>query len=268
MATDPDMERYERFSWEYEMSNPLSDDEIAWYREWAEQTGGPVLALACGTGRLVCRLAEAGLRTVGLDLSDGMLARAAEHAAELDDAARDRVRFVKGDMSDFDLGETFGLVFIADNSFRELKTREELLACLKCIRRHVRDDGVVLITERRQEPSFYADGPRVWDWAPVADHPATGEGVWRRVHVGLTPDGRFVRGSMDYKIVHADGSETVHECPFEGLLLDRRDYMALFAEAGFQTRVCVGYQRRADDGKHPILCFVCTQRVDEPPGGE
>jgi len=32
----------------------------------------------------------------------------------------------------------------------------------------------------------------------------------------------------------------------------------LFAEGGFDTRVCVGYEEREEDGTDPILCFVCS----------
>ena len=65
---------------------------------------------------------------------------------------------------------------------------------------------------------------------------------------------------MIYKIAHRDGTETIEDCPYEGLVLQTQDYLALFAEAGFETRVCVGYEECGDDGKDPILCFVCRAR--------
>ena len=67
------LDRYELFGWDYEQINPLTEEEFAWYLRWARKTPGALLALACGTGRLVCRLAEAGSAVTGLDLSDTML---------------------------------------------------------------------------------------------------------------------------------------------------------------------------------------------------
>ncbi len=51
------------------------------YREEARRAGGPVLELACGTGRLTVPLAQDGHEVVGLDASTAMLARAREKAA-------------------------------------------------------------------------------------------------------------------------------------------------------------------------------------------
>ncbi len=52
--------RYELFGWDYEYRNPLIKEEVAWYREFALQSGGPILELACGTGRLLVSLAREG----------------------------------------------------------------------------------------------------------------------------------------------------------------------------------------------------------------
>jgi ubiquinone/menaquinone biosynthesis C-methylase UbiE len=45
----PDLERYDRFGWDYELHNPLSEKAVSWYAKFASDTGGPVLELACGT---------------------------------------------------------------------------------------------------------------------------------------------------------------------------------------------------------------------------
>ena len=47
--------------------------ELAWYLEKAKASGGPVLDVACGTGRLAIALAREGLSVTGMDQSVGML---------------------------------------------------------------------------------------------------------------------------------------------------------------------------------------------------
>ena len=74
----------------------------AFYREQARQWGGPVLELACGTGRLTLPLARDGHEVLGLGASRAMLDAARRKAAGLP------VRFVLGDMRDFDLGGASG----------------------------------------------------------------------------------------------------------------------------------------------------------------
>ena len=56
----------------------LSEDpgDLDLYLALAERTGGPILELAAGTGRLAVPLAAAGHQVTGVDLDPAMLARA------------------------------------------------------------------------------------------------------------------------------------------------------------------------------------------------
>ncbi len=60
----------------------------AFYRQEARARGGPVLELACGTGRLTLPLARDGHDVVGLDASEAMLAGARRKAAQAGARAR------------------------------------------------------------------------------------------------------------------------------------------------------------------------------------
>jgi SAM-dependent methyltransferase len=115
--------------------------DVPFYAELARETGGPILELACGTGRVLWPLAEAGFEVVGLDRSRPMLRRAeakrTEHAPEV--AAR--VRLVGGDMTSFRLEERFGLVFIAFRSFQALLTPQDEREALRRVHEHLRPGG-------------------------------------------------------------------------------------------------------------------------------
>ncbi len=108
------------------------------YRELANRTGGAVLELACGTGRLSVPIAEDGHEVVGLDSSAAML-RAAQLKAE---AAGVGVAFVEGDMRSFDLGRSFALVILSCNSLCHLTTNEELIEALRLVGRHLAPGGL------------------------------------------------------------------------------------------------------------------------------
>lgn len=109
------------------------------YTELARRTGGPVLELACGTGRLSVPLAEDGHPVVGLDNSAAMLAAARQKAGE----AAVEIEFVKGDMRSFDLGREFALVIVSCNSLSHLVTNEELTGSLRRIARHLAPGGLL-----------------------------------------------------------------------------------------------------------------------------
>ena len=257
MAAD---QRYELFGWDYEAVSTFSDEEVGWYTLWAERTGGPLLGLACGTGRLLCRLAQAGFDVTGADLSDTMLTLARKKVASLSTDAQQRIRLVKADMADFDLHQQFNLVFIADNSFRELNTRKDLLRCLRCTKKHMAPKGKLLITERRLDPSLYPNGTRSFGWSEPIPHPHTGELISRRGEIRVAKDHKRISGRFIYSTTHPDGTETIQECLWSAPLLSKQDYVRLFDRAGFDVQLFVGYEQTRDDGKDPLLCFVCESR--------
>jgi ubiquinone/menaquinone biosynthesis C-methylase UbiE len=119
--------------------------EIEFYVDHARASGGPVLELACGTGRVTWPIARAGIDIVGLDRESAMLDQAErKRESETLDASR-RARFVSGDMSEFELGEQFALVIIPFRAFLLLLTDAEQQSTLGSIHRHLRPDGRLII---------------------------------------------------------------------------------------------------------------------------
>jgi len=256
---DFNLKRYEKYGWDYEHTNPLTDEEIAWYLNFAQKTGGPVLELACGTARLLVTIAQAGLKIEGIDLSKEMLKIAKERVNKLSPEVVSRILLHNMDMTSFKLDRRFSLIVIADNSFGELKIKKQQLSCLKCVYHHLQSDGKFLVTVRRFDSFSFLNGQQVFDWSEPVHHPVTNELVMRRGEMELLDNGERLRGTFFYKIIHRDGSETMEEYPFEVPVMSKEDYIALFSEAGFRSNVYVGYQEQADDGKNPILCFVCDK---------
>jgi len=119
--------------------------DIDFFHELSLASGGPVLELGCGTGRLVLPLAIEGVEITGLDLAPAMLAEAQRKLARESEEVQSRVRLVQGDMTDFDLGQQFGLVFIAFRSFMMLTSREQQRACLLKAWEHLRPGGILAL---------------------------------------------------------------------------------------------------------------------------
>ena len=63
-------------------------EDIPFYVQEAARSGGPVLELGCGTGRVTLPIAESGVDIVGLDNSERMLEIARSKARLLEDGAR------------------------------------------------------------------------------------------------------------------------------------------------------------------------------------
>ena len=116
-------------------------EDIAFYVGEAYQTKGPMLELACGTGRVLLPCADAGAFVTGLDLSPAMLTRCKEKLAAYAPEVAARVRLVVGDMRAFKLPERFELITIPFRSFLLLLTVQDQLQALATIRDHLTDTG-------------------------------------------------------------------------------------------------------------------------------
>ena len=121
----------------YDRLFPAGEQAVEFYRAAADRQGGSVLELGSGTGRKLVPIAADGHPCVGLELSPIMLSEAQRKADELGVT----VEWVGADMRDFDLGRTFDLVLIAGNSLLHLHAAEDLVSCLRSVRRHLAPGG-------------------------------------------------------------------------------------------------------------------------------
>ena len=116
-------------------------NDLPFYQRQIAACGGPVLELACGTGRLTVPLAATGVDITGVDRSPSMLEAARSRASrhQVDVSLQER------DMRDYDLGRQFKLIFISTNSFSHLLEQEEIESCLRCTRDHLSPEGRFVI---------------------------------------------------------------------------------------------------------------------------
>jgi SAM-dependent methyltransferase len=100
--------------------------DLGFYLTEAQNTGGPVLEAACGTGRILLPTLQAGVEIDGFDLSEPMLARLQENAA-----ARGVSPLVwQDDMRSFNAPRRYALVTCPARAFLHLLTTDDQLAAL------------------------------------------------------------------------------------------------------------------------------------------
>jgi SAM-dependent methyltransferase len=129
----------------YDLDLETDPGDLDLYRALAARTGGPILELAVGSGRLAVPLAAAGFEVVGVDSDEQMLERARRRWADARPAESGRLELVTGDLAAVELGPRFGLAILALNSLLLLGDAERQLAAMRALARHLRPDGVAAV---------------------------------------------------------------------------------------------------------------------------
>ena len=99
---------------------------MRFYRTLADERGGPVLDLGCGTGRLMAPLLRDGHTSSGVDRAPAMLARAAARIGRLGPAARRRALLVRADLRALAFRRRFAFAIAAFHSIQHLYTDADL----------------------------------------------------------------------------------------------------------------------------------------------
>ena len=137
------MNEYDSIASFYDVEHAPFDEDMEMYRNFAELSGGSVLELACGTGRLLVPLARDGYDLVGVDSSAPMLALAREHLSEAGVLAR--CELMQADIRTMRLERTFRMAFLALGSFAHLTHRHEQQQTLIMVRAHLSVGGLFLL---------------------------------------------------------------------------------------------------------------------------
>ena len=240
--------------------------DVDFFVEAAKESGGPVLEVGCGTGRVLIPTARAGIEMTGLDLSAHMLAVCRERLNDEPQKVQSRVRLVEGDMRQFELGRTFQLVTLPFRPFQHLTTVEEQLACLGCLRRHLAEGGKLILDifnpmlealvnkdfgkEVAEEPEFsLPDGRRVIRRHCVVSRDAANQiNFTELVHYVTYPDGRQERLVQAFPMRYLFRFEAEH----------------LLARAGFTVeQLYADYDKSPYGSKYPGELIFVAGRTKE-----
>jgi SAM-dependent methyltransferase len=148
-------------------------DDLEFWLDEARAAGGPVLEVACGTGRVLLHLRAHGVDVDGLDRSEPMLRRLRDRAA----AMGMRAHVEQADMRDFTMPRRYRRVFLAFNGFAHCDTTDDQLRCLRCCRDHLEPGGALIVHISYPSQAYWLEpeGGRVLEME--TRRPATGNRV-------------------------------------------------------------------------------------------
>jgi SAM-dependent methyltransferase len=195
----------------YDLEHDEVLEDFDFYRELTRRTGGPVLDLGCGSGRLFGTLLDGGApRILGIDASPALLRRAEARIAgdeRLAAAARDgRLSVMRGDVraiSTLNIRERFDLA-VAVGVLPHLEGPEDALRLLGGARSVLAKGGRLVIDDLGPAEMPVRDMPLSIDWRREID----GREVVRRSELVRreSPEGLRVAFSTIADAVQPDGT--------------------------------------------------------------
>jgi SAM-dependent methyltransferase len=237
--------------------------DVAFFVAAAQSSGGPVLEIGCGTGRVLLPLARVGIDVTGIDLSPHMLDVCQRRLLREPAEVQAHVQLDQADMCNFALGQTFQLITIPFRPFQHLIEVEDQIACLRCVHQHLAERGRFILD--LFNPSL-----------PALVHEITGEEQSGEPEFTL-PDGRRVQRrsrivardvfkqyqdvELIYYVNHPDGrtERLVHAFPMRYFF--RYEVEHLLARCGFAVEALYGdYDKSAYGAQYPgELIFVAKK---------
>jgi SAM-dependent methyltransferase len=215
-------------------------EDIGFYVGVSVESGGPVVELGVGTGRIAVPVASAGIRVIGVDTSQGMLDVAAEQAELAGLAPLVELRI--GDMRSPPVSGTFPLVICPFRSLLHMETDADRRAALRAIHALVEDGG-----------RFVFDV-----FTPLPDGIAETHGLWLEREPGI-----FERVEWDedertvIMRVRGDDAETALSLAWVSI----PEWSVLLHEEGFTVDGLYGWFDRTRWQGHEDSIWVCSKRV-------
>jgi SAM-dependent methyltransferase len=115
--------------------------DVSFYVDLAKRVGGPVLEIACGTGRVLLNIAREGIEIDGVDNSSPMLRVLKARLEREPLGVRDKVKLHEGDMRDFRLKKKYPLVIIPFRPMQHMFTVPDQVSALTTAASHLQENG-------------------------------------------------------------------------------------------------------------------------------
>jgi SAM-dependent methyltransferase len=195
-------------------------EDISFYVDEALASGGPVVELGVGTGRIAVPTAMAGVHVIGVDSSEGMLSVCGEHARNAGVAERLDLRL--GDLRTPPVTERVRLVTCPFRAYLHLSSDEERVTALAAARELL-------------EPG----GRLVFDvFAPSAEDIEETHGRWIEREPGIDEraDWDLEEQTLTLSVRGEQGASSMTLW-----WLEPSRWHALIAEAGLMVEACYGW---------------------------
>ena len=254
---------YEKIAPYYDLLHQSLTDDMGLILALAGRSGGPILELGCGTGRLLIPLASAGYQVTGLDNAWSMLARAQRRLAVEPGSVRQRIQLVAADMSAFALSpERYRLGLIPYNTLLHLDPAAAVTTC-RAVARHLAPGGLFFLDLANPHLLGQIPGDRSLTLEGTLTDPETGDLVLVLASNRLDEIAQQLHITWIYDVSPPEGGavvRTVVEITYHYYFLHQLEL--LLQEVGLSLEAVYGdYQRAPFTEESERLLLVARKPV-------
>jgi SAM-dependent methyltransferase len=226
------------------------------YLQLARSSAGPVLDVACGTGRILLPCLEAGVDIEGVDLYEPMLERLRHKAA-----GRGLTPTLHhADMSGLALSQQYDLIVIPFNAVIHNMTQEAQLACFEGCRKHLLPGGRLVFDTFFPSLEIVGASQNTRVLEMEFPHPKTGLPV--RLYDTRTFDrvAQTQHSVNEIEFLSADGSvDRVVRSQISSRYMFKHELELLLRVAGFpHWEIYGGFEREPLDSENQPMVVVAT----------
>jgi SAM-dependent methyltransferase len=212
-------------------------EDVAFYLEEARTSGGPVVELGVGTGRIAVPIAADGIRVIGVDSSRGMLDVCARRAA----LAGVELDLRVGDLREPPVDERVPLVICPFRSLLHMHTDEDRKAVL-----------------RAAHELLVPGGRFVFDvFAPDADDIEQTHDRWLEREPGIFEHALWDEQARTLTLTVRDGER---ETTMALAWLSPEEWQRLLEQSGYEIEACYGWFDRTPYAGREDTVWVARPR--------
>ncbi len=215
---NPQPSAYDAIAELYDPWSASVTEDVGFYLAEARRSGGPVVELGVGTGRIAIPLAADGIRVIGIDSSRAMLELCARRAG----LAGIELDLRLGDLQEPPVPERVPLVIVPFRSYLHLHTDADRRRALAAVH-------AVLVP----------GGRLVFDvFAPAPDDIEETQGRWLEREPGIWERAEWDTEARTLTLtVRGDGAEATMRLAW----IENDEWGALLVDTGFEIEACYGW---------------------------
>ena len=235
-------------------------DDIPFYLDEAKRSGGPVLELGCGTGRVSIPIALSGIELVGLDSSTAMLERAQQKA---ESTGATGLSLLQADMRNFLLPDKFSLIIIPFRGLLSVLSVEDEVRVLTNIKRHLAPGGRLVFDIFVPDLNMMVqEGDVPYHFRDVTD-PSTGKQIvlWNQASYDAYTQVMSIRTTIEYLDCSGRVSDKIYR-DFALRYIFRWEMYHLLRACGYDIIALYGdFKRRDFDENSANMIWVAESSL-------